>query len=60
MGEGKEQTPLALITDVPFVQFQSRNPTNDEITNLRIDIADDMYAPLLTKADWKKGGRKKK
>lgn len=57
MGEGKEQTPLALITDVPFVQFQKRNPTNDEITNLRIDIKDDVYAPLITKADWKKGGK---
>ncbi|MEK7060812.1 MAG: coenzyme F420-0:L-glutamate ligase [Patescibacteria group bacterium] len=60
MGEGKEQTPLAVITDVPFVQFQSRNPNKEEIKNLRIDIADDVYAPLLTMADWKKGGKKKK
>lgn len=60
MGEGKEQTPLAVITDVPFVQFQKRNPTTQEIKNLRIDIADDVYAPLLSMVDWKKGGRKKK
>lgn len=60
MGEGNEQTPLALITDVPFVQFQEINPTNEEIKGLHIDIVDDVYAPLITKADWKKGGRKKK
>jgi len=57
MGEGREQTPLAMITDVPFVQFQKRNPTSEEITSLRIDIADDVYAPLLSMADWKKGGK---
>lgn len=57
MGEGKEQTPLTMITDIPFVQFQTRNPTNEEIKNLRIDIVDDVYAPLITKAKWKKGGK---
>ena len=31
MGEGSEQTPLAIIRDVPFVQFQDRNPTNKEL-----------------------------
>ena len=59
MGEGKEQTPLAIITDVPCVQFQSRNPTEEEIKGLKIDIVDDVYAPLITKADWKKGGKTK-
>jgi len=60
MGEGREQTPLAIITDVPFVQFQKRNPNKEEIKGLRINIVDDVYAPLLTMADWKKGGSKKK
>ena len=27
MGEGEEQTPMAIINDLPFVKFQSRNPT---------------------------------
>lgn len=57
MGEGKEQTPLAVITDISFVQFQQRNPTEKELSDLHIDIVDDLYAPLLTKAGWKKGGK---
>lgn len=55
MGEGKEQTPLALITELPFVQFQKRNPTTLEIRNLKIGIKKDLYAPLLNNAPWKKG-----
>lgn len=53
MGEGSEQTPLAVIRDVPFVQFQKRNPTPKEIAALHIDIHDDLYAPLLTGVRWK-------
>lgn len=55
MGEGKEQTPLALISDIPFVQFQPRNPTKKELEGLKISIEDDLYAPLLTAVKWKKG-----
>ena len=54
MGEGREQTPLAVISDIPFVQFQSRNPTDEEIKNLNIEINDDVYAPILTSVKWKK------
>ena len=54
MGEGREQTPLAIISDVPFVQFQERNPTDEEINNLKIEIEDDVYAPILTGVKWKK------
>jgi dihydrofolate synthase / folylpolyglutamate synthase len=55
MGEGAEQQPLAVIKDVPFVQFQDRNPTQEELDALRIDTEDDVYSPLLTAVDWKKG-----
>jgi putative folate metabolism gamma-glutamate ligase len=55
MGEGSEQTPLAMIEDVPFVKFQDRNPSKKELTELQIDIADDLYAPLLKSVKWKKG-----
>ena len=56
MGEGSESTPMALISDLPFVQFQSRNPSKKELAALRIDPADDLYAPLLTSVAWQKGG----
>jgi dihydrofolate synthase / folylpolyglutamate synthase len=55
MGEGSEQTPLALIRDVPFVQFQDRNPTAEELQGLHIELEDDLYAPLLTSVQWRRG-----
>src|SRR3990167_8259975 len=54
MGEGNEQQPLVVIENTPFVKFQERNPTSKELRDLRIAIKDDLYAPILTKADWKK------
>ncbi|HVZ11531.1 MAG TPA: coenzyme F420-0:L-glutamate ligase [Patescibacteria group bacterium] len=54
MGESSNQTPLCIVTDVPFVEFQDRNPTEEEIHDLKISIEDDVYAPLLESAAWKK------
>lgn len=56
MGEGAEQTPLALIADIPFVTFQDRDPTKAELDGLMISIDEDVYAPILKRALWKKGG----
>ena len=55
MGESNEQTPLAIITDIPFVQFQKRDPTKEELDSLYIKMSDDVYEPLLTAVSWKKG-----
>lgn len=55
MGEGNEQTPLAVVNDIPFVEFQERNPTKEELDGLHIELEDDVYYPLLTAVDWKKG-----
>ncbi len=55
MGEGAEQTPLVLLTDLPFVQFQARNPTDAELAALHIAIEDDLYAPLLNNVAWQRG-----
>lgn len=53
MGEGAEQTPIAVIEDVPFVTFQTRNPSKKELAELRIEPEDDLYAPLLRSVKWK-------
>ena len=55
MGEGREQTPLAVITDIPFVRFQSRNPTKKELANLRISLDEDIFGAILTYSKLKKG-----
>lgn len=58
MGEGNEQQPLAVITDIPFVSFQERNPTQKELDALKIDLEDDVYASMLTAMKWRKGRKK--
>lgn len=55
MGEGAEQTPMALIEDVPFVEFQDREPTKKELDQLKISLGEDIYSPFLKSASWKKG-----
>lgn len=55
MGEGDEQTPLALIEEVPFIEFVDRNPTQEELDSLKISIEEDLYSPLLKSTPWKKG-----
>lgn len=55
MGEANEQTPLAVITDIPYVEFQDRNPTQEELDMLYYDMDRDLYSSLLTCAPWEKG-----
>ncbi len=55
IGEGNEQTPLAVIEDIPFVQFQTRNPTKKELEGFKISMENDIYASLLKSVNWKKG-----
>lgn len=57
MGEGSEQTPLAVIEDLENVDFQDRNPTDEELRGLKINMDDDLFAPFLKNVDWQKGGR---
>lgn len=55
MGEGSEQTPITVIDDIPFVEFQDRNPSAEELQLLTIAMEDDIYAPLLKAVPWEKG-----
>lgn len=52
MGESDEQTPVAVIEDIPFVEFQDREPTPEELAYLKIDIKNDLYEPLIGRAPW--------
>ncbi len=56
MGEGEEQTPLAIIQEAPKIIFQNSPPSEEEVQSVTITPSEDLYAPLLTSVAWKKGG----
>lgn len=55
MGEGAERTPLCVISDVGFVDFQDRDPSAEELAEITIDPKDDLFAPFLSSVKWEKG-----
>jgi F420-0:gamma-glutamyl ligase len=60
MGEGAECTPLALITDVPWVKFEMRPGARQRrpakpFSSFEIKTREDLYYPLLSAMKWKKG-----
>ncbi len=52
MGETNEQTPLALLEDLPFVRFQQGPPTQEELQAAHIALNEDIFGQLLTAAHW--------
>lgn len=57
MGEGSEQTPLALLQDLPHVNFMSQPPTQEEVADIHIPMHEDLYAPLLMSVKWVEPGK---
>ncbi|MFZ2544643.1 MAG: coenzyme F420-0:L-glutamate ligase [Candidatus Saccharimonadales bacterium] len=55
MGEGNEQTPIAVLSDLSFIDFVNRRPTPEEITDLNIPLHEDLFAPFLETAEWQQG-----
>jgi len=55
MGEGSEQTPIALIEDVQFVDFVDSNPPAEELAELRFAPEEDLFWPLIKNAPWQHG-----
>lgn len=56
MGETNEQTPVALVSDISEITFQDHVPTTEDLAALAIELEDDVFAPVLIHAPWKKGG----
>lgn len=52
MGEGNEQTPLAVIQSPPFVRFVDRPPLPEEAAKICIALEEDLYSPLLKGVKW--------
>ncbi|MBP7060845.1 MAG: coenzyme F420-0:L-glutamate ligase [Candidatus Moranbacteria bacterium] len=55
MGEGNEQTPLCLISDIPFITFAVTSPTKQELAIFKPALKVDLFAPLLNFRALKKG-----
>ena len=55
MGEGSEQLPIAVLSELDFVQFVEADPTADQLAALRIEPEADLYSPLLLSTPWQKG-----
>ena len=58
MGEGAEQTPLCVISDLESIDFNQDDPTTEELAEITISLDDDLFAPFLTAVKWKQGQRR--
>ena len=59
MGEGSEQQPIAIISEIPKIEFiQSEYKAKSFNDSFEIPIEEDMFAPFLLSVEWKKGGKK--
>jgi F420-0:gamma-glutamyl ligase len=54
MGEGDQSTPLAIIEDVGFLEFQDHDPTPHDISELKVPIAEDFFSEFLQTIPWDK------
>lgn len=60
MGEGTEQTPIAVVEDIPFVDFQDRDPLKEELESFYIShLDDDLFELFLNNMGWQEGERGK-
>lgn len=57
MGEGIEQTPLVMISDIEFVEFVQEMEISDKpFSSFEIAPEEDLYFSLFMNLGWKKGG----
>jgi F420-0:gamma-glutamyl ligase len=56
MGEGDEQTPVAVIRGAKNIRMKNNSPKGEQLI---VSPEDDIFAPLLWRKGWKKGGSAK-
>jgi len=56
MGEGKEQTPLAVVSEIANINFVNRTPSAEEVKEMSISPEDDVYGKIFGSVKWLKGG----
>lgn len=60
MGEGDEQMPLAIVSNIPRIEFLDRNTIQDEIDSYAIEKENDLFGDLLNSVEWKNMKNNKK
>lgn len=57
MGEGLEQQPIAIISDIPQIEFINKQFKPQSLDDsFEIPQKEDMFYPFLSSVKWKKGG----
>ncbi|MEZ4156778.1 MAG: coenzyme F420-0:L-glutamate ligase [Candidatus Paceibacterota bacterium] len=56
MGEGSESTPLAVVENLDFVEFNPHDQKDGEFSSFSVPFDEDIYSPFFKNAPWKKGG----
>ncbi len=59
MGEGDEQTPLAVIAQIPNVQFDALAPTEEEYRQFFVPLEEDIFFPIFDMNKLTKGSARK-
>ena len=54
MGEGNEQTPIAIANQINHIKFVNRTPNEKEIEETTITLDTDIYSGMFNKTEWKK------
>jgi putative folate metabolism gamma-glutamate ligase len=57
MGEGKEQTPIAVISEISNIDFVDRTPNAEELKEMSISPDEDVYGKIFSSVKWLKGGK---
>lgn len=55
MGEGREQTPIAIIDGISYLQFGDRKE-GDRFSKFEVSLEEDLYKPFIERAPWQNGG----
>jgi putative folate metabolism gamma-glutamate ligase len=57
MGEGKEQTPIAVVSEISNIDFVDRLPNVEEVKEMSINPDEDVYGKIFSSVKWLKGGK---
>ena len=58
MGEGREQTPIAVVSEISNIKFVERTPTKEELNEMSIKPKDDVYGKIFSSVKWLKGQKR--